>query len=306
MQQMTIDSIRKNLSDIRLADRSAKDDYYGSFHAHLYSMLQFSLLSETRKSESDDFNANRYHGLEQFILEHPEVIEKEKAGQIDEELLDDARDIFKKHIKGLLGNEGTSEYLKPVINFTTDAYENYLMYEMMHSASRHNPWSYTNDILRHGYIYLVSDSRELVQEFKPKIIGETKETSNNIGFITKVNKEKEFKGLILDDRLSTQEMVYGYLKSQATGFNKAKSKDKIIAFLQDNKRNVSKQYLVNWILLPLKRAALIGSCHSGFYFIENEEDFKNSYQFQKSKIDAMQRTIDILNKRAVEKGFMIQ
>ena len=303
---MTIDSIRKSLSDIRLAERSAKEDYYSSFHAHLYSMLQFSLLSETKRPKSDVFNANRYHGLEQFILEHPQVIETGKANVIDEDMLDDARNVFKKYIKGLLGNEGNSDYLKPVINFTADAYENYLMYDMMYRESKHNPWTYTNKILHNGYIYLVSDSKDLIEEFKPKIIGETKESSNNIGFITKTSKEKEFRGLILDDRLSTQEIVYSYLKSHATGFNKAKSKDKIITFLQSNKRNITPQHLVNWILLPLKRAGLIGSGSSGYYFIESEADFKNSYQFHKSKIDAMQRTMNILNKRAEEKGFQIQ
>lgn len=305
MQQITIDNIRKSLNDIQLADRSAKDDYYGSFHAHLYSMLQFSLLSDNMMSKSDAFNANRYYGLERFILEHSEVIETKKSGEIDAEILDDARVIFKKHIKSLLGNEGNSEYLKPVINFTADTYENYLMYEMMHAQSKHNPWTYTNSILNNGYIYLVSDSKDLVAEFKPKIVGETKETSNNIGFITKANKEKEFKGLILDDRLSTQEMVYGYLKSHAKGFGSAKSKDKIIEALKNKNRIINKQHLVNWILLPLKRAGLIGSGSSGYYFIDSEDDFKNSYQFHKAKIDAMQRTIDILNKRAEEKGFTL-
>ncbi len=302
---MTIDSIRNTLSDIRLAERSVKDDYYGRFHSHLYSMFQFSLLSEIARPKSSAFDSYRYHGLEQYILDHTTLIEKEEPANIDANLLDDARDVLKKHIKKLLGKEGDSDTLKPIINFTADAYENLLMYDMMHNDSQHNPWKATYDILTKGYIYLVSDSRDLMEEFKPKIIGETKEISDNIGFITKINKEKEFKGLILDNRLSTQSMVYLYLKSHAVGLHKAKSKDKIREYLSNNKRIINNQYLLNWILLPLKRAGLIGSCNSGYYFINSEEDFKNSYQFQKSKIDAMQRTLDILNKRAEEKGFQI-
>ncbi len=302
---MTIDNIRNTLSGIRLAERSVKDDYYGRFHTHLYSMFQFSLLSETARPKSNVFDADRYHGLEQYILDHTTIIEKEPPAYIDANLLDDARDVLKKHIKKMLGNEGNSDTLKPIINFTADAYENLLMYDMMHHNSQHNPWNATYDILSRGYIYLVSDSRDLMKEFKPKIIGETKEISENIGFITKIHKEKEFKGLILDNRLSTQSIVYSYLKSHGLGLSKAKSKDKIKDFLASNNRNISNQYLLNWILLPLKRAGLIGSCNSGYYFINSEDDFRNSYHFQKSKVDAMQRTLDILQKRAEEKGFEI-
>jgi hypothetical protein len=305
MPQMTIDNIRNTLSGIQLTERSVKDDYYGRFHSHLYSMFQFSLLSETARPQSNVFDSDRYHGLEQYILDHTNLVEKDEPAFIDANLLDDARDVLKKHIKSMLGKEGNSDMLKPIINFTADAYENHLMYNMMHNNSQHNPWNATYDILRRGYIYLVSDSRDLIEEFKPKIIGETKEISENIGFITKVHKEKEFKGLILDNRLSTQSIVYSYLKSHGTGVGMAKSKDKIRDFLASNKRNISNQYLLNWILLPLKRAGLIGSCQSGYYFINSEADFKNSYRFQKSKIDAMQRTLDILNIRAIEKGFII-
>ena len=307
MFEMTVDNIKNSLSGFQLADHSVKEDYYGRFHNHLYSMFQFSLLSDVPKlAKVKIFDTPQYHGLEQFVLENTNLVEKEQPCEVDANLLDDAREILKKRIKEELGKEKDSETLKPIINFTADTYENLLMYYMMHPDSKHNPWFATNEILKRGYIYLVSDSKDLINEFKPKIIGETKEVSDNIGFITKVHKEKEFKGLILDNRLSTQALVFEYLKSHALGVHKAKSKDKIREFLNDNKRIVSNQYLLNWILLPLKKAGLVGSCNSGYYFISSEEDFKSSYRFHLSKMEAIQRTIDILGKRADEKGFKIQ
>jgi hypothetical protein len=112
--------------------------------------------------------------------------------------------------------------------------------------------------------------------------------------------------LILDNRLSTQALVFEYLKSHALGVHQAKSKDKIREFLNSNKRNISNQYLLNWILLPLKRAGLVGSSNSGYYFISSEEDFKSSYRFHFTKMEAIQRTIDILGKRAEEQGFNLK
>ena len=87
---------------------------------------------------------------------------------------------------------------------------------------------------------------------------------------------------------------------------KYKEAFKLEIVFNDNKKIVSNQYLLNWILLPLKKAGLVGSCNSGYYFISSEEDFKSSYRFHLSKMEAIQRTIDILGKRADEKGFKIQ
>ena len=173
----------------------------------------------------------------------------------------------------------------------------------MHPTSLYNPWVSTHDMLLNGYLYLISNEKDLVKEYKPKLYKETEQESKNIGIITKAKNEKQFKGVVLDNRFLEQNVVLDYLKEYAPGFSTAKSKPKILKYLKEKEINITKDFLSTSVLLPLKRVGLVGSSTTGFYFINSEFDLRQSYEFHRAKALAIQRTMNIYKNRAKKMGF---
>lgn len=305
MSQTIITNYKEEFSNLALTERSRKTDYSTSFFNHLDDLKQFEFLSSnsiTGIMDESKFDMTDYLGLEQFIFDNTKIIETNEPKEIDWDKIDNFKDVLEDTIKKLLGKEKTSEQLKPIVNFTLDSFENHAVYNFMHPNSLHNPWFSTHNMLLNGYIYLISNEKDLVREYKPKLYKKKEKESKNIGIITKAKNEKEFKGVVLDDRFIEQNFVLDYLKDHANGFSVAKSKTKILKYLKDHNINISEGFLSTSVLLPLKRVGLIGSSNTGFYFINSEFDLKQSYEFHRSKAQAIQRTMDIYVNRANKMG----
>lgn len=301
---ITTDILNKEVSSFVLSDKARMSDYGRPFYDHLSSILKYDLIEPHKRSIKKHFTERNYHGLVQYIFEHTTSVEKSEPAEIDWNLLGDAREILKKKIKSLLGTEGNSDLLKPIISFTVDSYENQLMYNMMHRGTYNNPWDATKEILKSGYLFLASDDRDLLDSLNPKIVKSSDNAyRGNLGIVTKTKNEKVFSGFLIDNRISNQTFIFEYLKSSARGFSHAKSLDKIEIKLQEENRALPRAAITNNILYPLKRAGLIGSSSTGFFYIDNENDLRICYEFHLSKYNGLKRTMDIYEARAHKMGF---
>ena len=120
-------------------------------------------------------------------------------------------------------------------------------------------------------------------------------------------KENKFSGFLVDNRNNLQGLVYEFLKVEANGYENAKGTSKIAKFLKEqNKKNYSENEIRNRITIPLKRAGLIGSSTTGFYFIGKPEDLSHTYKYHKTKIESIQRTLEMYSRKAEKWGMSLE
>lgn len=306
MPTITEKYIDNQISKFDYSQSLQKKNFDGTFYEHLYALKKFEFISGSVKEENrNQFGLNDYLGLEQFVMEKSILIEQEQPNEIDWELLSDARERFKEKLRSKLGNEKNSETLKPLILFTTDSFENSLMYSMMHPNAKNNSWVYTDEIIKKGILFMATDDKDMIKDYYPKAL-ENNIENNNIGVLATVKDEKKFSGFFIDDRLRTQSKVYLYLREVANGHYNAKSKDSIRLDLKERGINITTTYLNYNILLPLKRAAIVGATSRGFYFINSEEDLQMSYDFHHKKYDAIGQTMALIEARAKYLGYNLK
>jgi hypothetical protein len=310
---ISTDAIFKQIDAFHLANKSLRTDYSSLLYDHLTDMNKFRLLSDDYKDEKNYTFSNRiYAGLEQYIFEHTDIIEKSKpTNEIDWDLIDDAKDIFKTKIGKILKNEAQSEYLKPMVDFTIDAYENWLMYEQLHPQSAANPWVATNGIsLSKGYLFLMSDNEDIVNSYNKKIYTNGKQEDTDTSkfcIITNNGQRKSFAGFPIDNRNRIQGVVFNLLKQKANGSQLALNTKQILEYLRKQKEYeyVTEPNLRLNTLLPLKRSGLIGVSHNGYFYINTTSDLRDSYNYHKTKLDAIQKTLDMYKKRAILDGIVL-
>ena len=80
---------------------------------------------------------------------------------------------------------------------------------------------------------------------------------------------------------------------------------KIINYIKSIGKKITESELTNAILFPLKRAGLIGSSTSGYYFIKTKFDLQKSYEFHYTKMSSLQETINIYKIKAEKMGFSL-
>jgi len=310
MSETLIQQFKGDFEHISLLDRSKRGEYGSGFFNHLDGMNKYDLKFDSDKAffeinRKERFSMANYFGLEQFVMENTSLVEgSNETSEIDWNEIDDAKDILKDKIDKLLKHEKNSETLQPIIKFTIDSFENYAIYKYMHPKSKHNPWISTHELLLDGYVYLISDKKDLISEFKPKF-SEKDNNYNNIGIITKAKKERQFKGVIMDNRFVIQKLVLNYLKKFALSYSEAKTKKDIIKEIERQGINYSSSKLNSSVLLPLKRSLIIGSSSKGFYYITDKEDFKISYKFNNSKYEGIKTTMDIYEEERKRLGVAI-
>lgn len=308
MLETLIQEFKGDFGRISRPDRSKKDEYRSGFFNHLDGMNRYDLKFESDKAffeinRKESFSMTNYLGLEQFVMENTNLVEGDKTLEINWDEIDNAKDVLKNKIDGLLQHEKNSETLRPIIKFTIDSFENYAVYKYMHPNSKNNPWISTHELLLDGYMYLISDKKDLISEFKPKF-SQNDDNYDNIGIITKAEKEHRFKGVIMDNRFVMQKLVLNYLKKSAFSYAEAKTQKEIVEEIKRQGIDYSKK-LNSDVLLPLKRSLMIGSSSKGFYYISDEEDFKISYQFHNSKYEGIKTTMDIYEEEKKRLGIAV-
>lgn len=303
---LTIDDIAKDLNRVTyLKDRVIPRDYKNKFYDHLYDMMKFDFVDNQNKQiEAETFTLNKYQGLEQFIFENSTVVEKDDPKDIDWDLLDDARDLVKKKVKKLLGHEKNSETLKPLLDFTVDSFQNYLMYLVMHPDSNNNPWDDTKSIFETGYLFMAADDSDFIKEYNVKILNDT--YSGNLSVVAKAKKEKKFYGFTVDNRLTTAALVQQYLFIHAKGHSNAKKKSDIINSLSRDGRTIKTSRLYTHIIKPMKRAGIIGSSTKGYFYINNQRDLQAAYNYHRGIIKGIKATTDIYEARAKRNNWTLR
>ncbi len=304
---LNMNSIRNDIENFTLSDRLSQQGYSELFYDHLTGLLKFRMLSsDYRVSDISSLKLNErtYFGMEQYIFENTEAVEKEKPiHDIDWDTIDDAKDILAKKIKTLLKNEGRSETLKPIIDFTISTYENSLIYKNIHPNSFSNPWAPTDIIFFHkGYLLLVSDKKDLVNEYNKSIVDKQNSDSSDLFVVATSNREKGFNGFAVDTRSKSQGIAFEFLKKEASGFGSAKDAKKIVQFFARQDLKYSEEEVKNKVLLPLKRAGLIGSSTNGYFYIDKPSDLEHAYNHHKEKLLRIQKTMDMYKRRGLQMG----
>jgi len=297
-QKISIDEFQTKIkTELFLGhERLVKTFYENNFYLHISELVKHYLLN---KSTNDEIKLNKavLDGLDAFVLE------KNSVNEVDWNFVLDAKDILETEIKLKLGKEGDSITLKPFINNTLDNFEKELVFQYS-STLTVNPWTATNNILiKNGCLYLITDEEAVFKEYNSRIIENRKpEELNNIGILAANNKKvkkyekNEFSGLIIDNRYSTQNIVFDYLNLSAKGKNNQKTLKEIQEYLRNLKRYVDDNILKGNILLPLKRQGLIGSLQ-GYFAICSEDDLKTTFDSHLEKMQGIYKTLEIYAER---------
>lgn len=304
---LNINSIRNEIEHFTLSERLNQQGYSELFYDHLTGLLKFKMLSSDNNINnlsSLKLNERTYFGMEQYIFENTEVVEKEKPiHDIDWDTIDEAKDILAKRIKILLKNEGNSDTLKPIVDFTISTFENSLIYKNIHPNSFSNPWLPTNMIFfNKGYLLLVSDKKDLVNDYNKNIVNKQDSDSSDLFVVATSSREKGFNGFAIDSRSKSQGAAFEFLKNEARGVGSAKDAKKIVEFFNRQKLNYSEQEVKQKVLLPLKRAGLIGSSTNGYFYIDKPSDLLHAYNHHKEKLLRIQKTMDMYKKRGLQMG----
>lgn len=300
----TIANIKQGI--FRLSEKNSQQAYSDLIYDHLTDLVKFKLLGAEDYNNNINLNQKIYLGLEQYVFEHTENIEKSHPKEINWDIIDDEKDLLKKTIKKTLRHEATSEHLKPIIDFTVNSYENWLIYNQLHPESSANPWIPTNSIfVGNGYLFLISGEEDIISSYNKDIYSKSDENSSKLCIIAtgKPNSTRNFSGFQIDNRNNLQKIVFNYLKSQKTGANRTLSINKIAFHLNEKGYIYTYNYIKNKVLLPLKRAGLIGVISSGYFVISNENDLISTYKYHKEKLYGIQKTIDIYEEKAQQMGF---
>jgi len=267
--RLTTDRIRSNINKLFLSDDLNKEDYKDDFYLHLDQFLRF-LMARSEQNNEFMFDRRTYMGLEQSVMEDSDILESDSPEEIDWDFLDDAADILEEKIRELLEKETGAEILKPFVESTMDAFENWLIYKMLHPDSVFNPWIPMLNILRKGYIYFISDDADRMRGYLKKDFPE--ETSGNMGIVAKSGRRGEFSGFLIDDRHNSQIRVCHHLRECAPNMRHARSLRDIREFLGTQGREMSERHIGKRVMLPLMRAGLIGSVSKGFFAIDRRCD----------------------------------
>jgi len=298
-----INTLKKDIDSIKLSETSSRAPYGDLFYYHITSLIKFKLLSQHNNVDELKLTEKNYLGLEQYIFEHTQLVENENPQKIDWDLIDNAKEILKNKIQRLLGPEGKSHHLKPILSFTLDSYENWLMYFQLHPESVSNPWIPTNSIMHKGYLFLVTDNQDVIESYDKKIYKSVSaEFRGNVGVVAKGEKNK-FSGFLVDNRSRLQGLVYEYLKLEGSGVSNVKNITAIRKFLSQQKYYLTDNEIRNKILIPLKRSGLIGSLTTGFYFINDLHDLIHAYTHHKEKLRGIQRTLNMYQEKATKMGW---
>lgn len=302
-----IDLFKKTIdSEINLSDKLNQTIYKNNFYSHLSELLKYYLIQRQGLKEIT-FSKDGYKELEMWVLENIKYEDSEQ--ELDWNYILDAKDILFSTIKSKLGHEKNSDELKPFIYETVDTFEKFLIFGS-NATSYINPWSYAHNILKDGgCLHLVTDDYDVLRHYSPKTVENKKgDLGKNIGVLAaskKVIKKSEtndYSGLLIDNRYSTQTVVYRHLLEFAQGKNNAKSANKILEFLKKAGKYIDEPTLKNNVLFPLKRQGLIGSSNNGYYSITDFSDIENSFYSHLEKFKGIYRTLDIFALRAETTG----
>lgn len=301
-----------DISKLKIVDRNA--NHIPQFNEHLGSLFRFPLEDNDflTRIKGNDFvwDMANYSGFSQFALENTKLIEIEPPTEdIDWNFIDEERHRLKSQIKTLLGTEANSDFLKPIISFTLDCFDNWLTYDAMHPNSLNNPWFSTNKILLNkGYLFLATDNEAMVKEYLgDKLSKDTDEENHNkLVFITSSNPKNKskntFKGAIVSNFCDIELKIFNYLQAEAMGMGNAKKAKDIQEFLLKKYRIDKTDTQIRNYMKYLKRDGYIGSGFNGYFFIASENDLIHTYQHHQLQLQGLQRTMKIYENRAKAMG----
>ena len=294
-----LDKISKDVSDMHIFDNKVSGHYNGLFYDHLTLLIKPKLLSDLNDVDTLVLNSKSYLGLEQYTLENSSVVESNEPFEIDWDFVEEAKEIFRSKVVASLKKEGRSEYFNPLIKFSSDLFENYHIYDQLYPMSTFNPWYPAYKILENGFMVMLSDNRDVLDSYNKGVYktGIDDEDISKLGLLAKSAKNNTVRGFMVDKRYSTQSLVFDFLRREAAGSSFAKSIREISEFVQIQGRLQTYENIKNKVLLPLKRAGLVGSSSNGFYYLVSKQDFIDTYTSHRSKIRAIERTLVMYEER---------
>jgi hypothetical protein len=297
-----IDDFRKSLPDIRSSESLNNGLYVPMFYQHLDLLLSPSLEEGGMDWANFRFNLAAYQGLKQFAVES--WVNPVPETEIDWNFIADAKDIVRTKLKSSLGQEASSDHLKPFLKFTLDGYEDYLIYEALDPDSPSNPWMPFREIVHKGVLLLGLDKENDVASYAPKWFSKpTNEVNRDeLNIVAASARKRGFGGFQIDRRHTAQAIVYEHIRTKTSRRNPI-SKKQIQKFLLDSGFNYKEQEITLGITLPLKREGLIGCNVHGFFHIGDQFDLLGSVDHHLSNLQGIRRTLELYRRKAVLNGW---
>ncbi len=314
--------------EIRKKARGEVKGCLNPFGEH-FTQITTSKLKLSREEKSFDsapLNLQRYYGRGQYLIENSDLYEKavspesfSPAEEIDWDIVSDVHDILATRLKKM---DFPFDLKKEAINFTIDAIGNWLIYQQLHPNTANNPWQKIREILNNGFLFLLSDAKEIEniankEQQKAYKTEQNLLSSPNLAFWSVSQKEVTLHSLESKERI--QSILLTTLmnirdkasSSQQKGEKYASHKTLNALVLEvmkmDNLRIDEKQLSVAVAssLGALKRLGLIASSTKGYFYIQDEVDLGEAYAYMQAKRNQIDRTISAYEIRAKQKSIKL-
>ncbi|MDF3821719.1 hypothetical protein P3G55_17575 [Leptospira sp. 96542] len=274
-----------------LSISTSRSIYEPNIYDHCYS-----LLSENNdfKEAKVNFNYNKnFYEISEF--DYMENLHKNFTGIkiYDYNYIDEVNEKLKTNLKSLLKEEYTSEFLKPIIKFTTDKILKYATLEKTLGTKIINPWKPIKGILDKGLLIYGTDKKDELLEYNKRFKKENIKVNGHMGFIVK-GKHKPFGGLVIDDRFNLMITLLKFLEKLETSHHKPIQLKFISEYIsRKTKQRWTDSDVQIALTTPMKKMGMIGSTKEGFFKLNNIQDIQESYCFHLGKsisIDRILRT----------------
>jgi hypothetical protein len=272
-----------------LSTSTSKGIFEPNIYDHCYTLLEEN--SEFKESKTNfKFTQDFYQTSEMDFLEN--VHKKFNEIKIyDYNYIDEVNEKLKKNLKQLLGNEYSSESLKPFIKFTTDKILKFATLDKSVGNKIINPWRPIKAILDKGLIIYGTDNKIELLDYNKRFKKENFKSHNNIGFIVK-GKPKSYGGLVVDERFNYMISMVKFLDKNTSSHTNPIPLRILTEFISEKTQYTWSESDVQISLTtPMKKMGLLGSTKDGFFRLNTIEDIQESFCFHLGKSASINRIL---------------
>lgn len=288
-----------------LADSAAKTDFDSDVYAHFGALaaVEFSRPGSEAQAGRFELTASKYEALEQSAFEEAPRMEAVPPQPVDWADVDRRVSAFEVELRRSLTESSSEGDSGVFVDFSSKCYENWLTYDRMYPESKgggSNPWVGTKRVMQLGRLLVIGEQGALqsARHIRNDRHRPGSEGSNGSPVMALVRGAKANPAVMpVDNRFTLQAKLLAFLRTNANGHkNKVRLEDIATRLpeavgipLPPGKIENVIRMLQMTLLVPLKRAGVVGSSTKGIFFISSEEDLIQSYCFHRTKVQSADR-----------------
>lgn len=285
------------LEPFRLAESSARREFEPDLYAHLDRLAGVEFGRRDPPRRNFVFTFEKYTSLQQAAFEDGVRIEGKAPSAVNWAEVDAHARLFREQLRVAL--HGSQDAYESVVDFCTEAYENWLTYREMYPEPKSNPWSAARESLRKGRLFLVTSDPDEVQDLTgSKHQSKALAGARRLAVVIKARASKPT-SFVIDERHTLQHLVLRFLRKHASGHKNPVSLKEIQRYLREEGEKLSVPTIQIRLTVPLKKSGAVGSSSKGYFYISEYEDLVVSYCFHRSKIVSIRRIMGRYERRAL-------